>query len=188
LRAVRFSFWRAERQIRPPEREPNRPLYMRHLSEFSAEPENSHGASGVQDRTPKYRCRPGPYPASSPIPAVANDISATPNTNGCNATSNEKVVATLTFGSRIKRFRRLYPAACAVRLVGRGLCTSILMAVFPARRALRRRTAGWGSGLAPAPVSAFPGAGARPEPQPCDLSRMNASRQRESATRQKRSD
>ena len=35
----------------------------RHLSEFSAGPENSHGASGVQARTPKYRYRPMPKPA-----------------------------------------------------------------------------------------------------------------------------
>ena len=41
-------FRRAERQTRPPERDPNRPLDMRHLSEFSAGPENSHGASSVQ--------------------------------------------------------------------------------------------------------------------------------------------
>ena len=29
-----------------------------------------------------------------------------------------------------------------------------------------RRRSGWGSGLSPTPVSAFPGAGDRPEPQP----------------------
>ena len=52
------------RQIRPREREPNQPLEPRHLSEFSAGPENSHGASGVKDRTSTDRCRPTPKPAN----------------------------------------------------------------------------------------------------------------------------
>ena len=163
-----MSFWRAERQIRPPGRQPNNPLDVPHLSEFSAGPENSHGASDVHGPSPH-----GSQPTATDARNVADPRRCERhqrNTQRKGGREPEPLVAASSGNLRLD------PAACAVRLVGRGTIALILTCVYPARRELRRRISGWGSGLCPAPVSAFPGAGQRPEPQPSIVVVLNTLR------------
>ena len=123
---------------------------------------------------------------SRPIPAVANGTSAIPKSTGTNAVPRPTGMRTLLIVDLVACLNPWFPhqaastplSGCMRRASRRARHPALRFwpSCFPPDETLRRRVSGWGSGLSPAPVSAFPGAGERPEPQPVTAAVLNTTR------------